>query len=393
MAEEKIDLNAASAEALDQLPGIGPVLAQRIVEHRQTFGPYEGSEDLTSVAGLGENSVRRLADYLVAHGSDEAASGNEEDPSELAMDAPGPDAVPEEDSATGAPEPPDTEDQPQAQEPPEIEAVPPGESLSEGGLGVSPQESAEVVEEEASEEGYSPEVEPEPQGIPTGTSFSEGGLPEEKPGAVESAQVAPVGAAQSTPEDEYRAGEGEGADLPSPTVGSPAEMKPTPPWWRQLSWVWTAILGGLLGMAFALIVFAGINGSLDVGHSQAVLDIESDLRGVTRDLQSLHTDVEDLRTRLDALEDLGERMDNVESAVDDLMGQTDDLEDRADVLEADVAGLSDQLRAVSEDVSDLQDQAERTRSFFVGLQTLLQDIFGEIEGAPMAAPTPTPEGK
>jgi hypothetical protein len=63
------------------------------------------------------------------------------------------------------------------------------------------------------------------------------------------------------------------------------------------------------------------------------------------------------------------------------------------VLEEDVAGLSDDLQALSQDVSELQNQAEQTRSFFVGLQTLLQDIFGEVEGPPTVAPTPTPEGK
>ena len=207
------------------------------------------------------------------------------------------------------------------------------------------------------------------------------------------AQAAPEAETWAASKDSESEEAGEQEDLPTPTTASPAGMNTAPPWWRKLSWVWTAILGGLLGMAFALVVFAGINGSLDVGHSRAVLEIGSDVRGLAQDIQTLQTDVDSIGTRLDALEDLTERIESIESAVDGLEGQTNDLADRADVLEADVAGLSEQLEAVSEDVADLQDQAEQARSFFAGLQALLQDVFGEVEGQPMAAPTPTPEGK
>ena len=43
----KVNINTASAEELDGLPGIGPVLAQRIVDEREANGPYTGAEDLT----------------------------------------------------------------------------------------------------------------------------------------------------------------------------------------------------------------------------------------------------------------------------------------------------------------------------------------------------------
>lgn len=394
MAEERIDLNEASAEALDRLPGIGPVLAQRIVDHRESFGPYERAEDLTSVAGIGGSSVRRLADQLVVAASAEPSVAGEEGPPEPAASAAGPDAEPETDPSASAPDLLEDEGLAQDEEPHEVKAVPPGESLSEGGFELSAGEGAVDVEERESEEGADPVAEEqEHRGIPTETAFSEGGLPEEKGGTERAAQAPPDEGTGWGLKGEQPGEGGEQEELPLSSKGSPAEMKPAPPWWRQVSWVWTAILGGLLGAVFALIVFAGINGSLDVGHSRAVLDIESDMRGVTRDLQTLQTDVDSSRNRLDALEGLTERMDTVESAVDDLTDQTSDLTDRAEVLEADVAGLSDQLRAVSEDVSDLQDQAEQTGSFFAGLQTLMQDVFGAIGGEPTGAPTPTPEGK
>jgi competence protein ComEA len=54
-----VDLNTATVEQLDTLPGVGPVLAQRIVDWRQAHGRFTRVEQLAEVGGIGE---RRLAD-------------------------------------------------------------------------------------------------------------------------------------------------------------------------------------------------------------------------------------------------------------------------------------------------------------------------------------------
>jgi competence protein ComEA len=59
--ESRIDLNAADRAALDQLPGVGPALAARIVEYRETAGRFSSVELLTEVSGIGERSLARLA--------------------------------------------------------------------------------------------------------------------------------------------------------------------------------------------------------------------------------------------------------------------------------------------------------------------------------------------
>jgi len=61
----RIDLNRADARELDRLPGIGPVLAGRIVEHRRTAGPYRSVEDLLAVRGIGPALLERLRDRVV----------------------------------------------------------------------------------------------------------------------------------------------------------------------------------------------------------------------------------------------------------------------------------------------------------------------------------------
>lgn len=62
--ELRIDLNAASVEELMLLPGIGVSLAERIVEHRQTRGPFESLEDLAEVHGIGPAKIATAAEYL-----------------------------------------------------------------------------------------------------------------------------------------------------------------------------------------------------------------------------------------------------------------------------------------------------------------------------------------
>ena len=49
-----IDLNAATATQLDQLPGVGPVLAQRIVDYRTQHGSFHSTDELRQVSGIGD---------------------------------------------------------------------------------------------------------------------------------------------------------------------------------------------------------------------------------------------------------------------------------------------------------------------------------------------------
>lgn len=55
-----VDLNTAPPERLDSLPGIGPVLAGRIVEFRQRHGPFRSVEELRAVRGVGPRLLERL---------------------------------------------------------------------------------------------------------------------------------------------------------------------------------------------------------------------------------------------------------------------------------------------------------------------------------------------
>lgn len=62
---ELVRLNTASAAELEKLPGIGPVLAQKIVEHRQDHGPFSRAEDLLNVSGIGPSILEAIRDLIV----------------------------------------------------------------------------------------------------------------------------------------------------------------------------------------------------------------------------------------------------------------------------------------------------------------------------------------
>jgi len=59
-----LNLNTATAEDLEALPGVGPVLAQRIVQYRQGQGPYQKIEDLLAVSGIGQKKLAQLRPFV-----------------------------------------------------------------------------------------------------------------------------------------------------------------------------------------------------------------------------------------------------------------------------------------------------------------------------------------
>ena len=63
-AHGKVDINTATVDQLQQLNGVGPALAQRIVADRQANGPFKTVEDLKRVSGIGDKKYASLADSI-----------------------------------------------------------------------------------------------------------------------------------------------------------------------------------------------------------------------------------------------------------------------------------------------------------------------------------------
>lgn len=62
--DDKININTANETELDQLPGIGPSLAKRIIAYREENGYFTSIEDLTNVSGIGEKKFEELKDKI-----------------------------------------------------------------------------------------------------------------------------------------------------------------------------------------------------------------------------------------------------------------------------------------------------------------------------------------
>ncbi|MCW5799850.1 MAG: helix-hairpin-helix domain-containing protein [Nitrospira sp.] len=61
----RVDLNHATLADLEALPGIGPKLAQRVIEHRDENGPFRSVDDLRQVKGIGRKKFDRLRPHVL----------------------------------------------------------------------------------------------------------------------------------------------------------------------------------------------------------------------------------------------------------------------------------------------------------------------------------------
>ncbi len=59
-----VNLNTATSEELQQVPGIGPATAGKILQMRKTYGPFKSVDDLLAIRGLGPKRLEKMRKYL-----------------------------------------------------------------------------------------------------------------------------------------------------------------------------------------------------------------------------------------------------------------------------------------------------------------------------------------
>lgn len=62
-----VNLNSASAEQLQQVPGIGPATAKAIINFREKSGPFRRVEDLLAIRGISKQALERMRPYLTVN--------------------------------------------------------------------------------------------------------------------------------------------------------------------------------------------------------------------------------------------------------------------------------------------------------------------------------------
>lgn len=68
-AQPTVNINTATSEQLQLLPGVGPALAGRIVAFREANGPFEKVDELAAVQGIGDKSLAKLRPYVATSGN------------------------------------------------------------------------------------------------------------------------------------------------------------------------------------------------------------------------------------------------------------------------------------------------------------------------------------
>jgi competence protein ComEA len=61
----RININTATSQELQKLPGVGKVMAERIVAHREQYGPFRRTEHMMMVRGISDRKYRQMRTMIV----------------------------------------------------------------------------------------------------------------------------------------------------------------------------------------------------------------------------------------------------------------------------------------------------------------------------------------
>jgi len=372
MDAQKVNLNTATTGELAALPGIGATLAARIVAYREAVHPFEEAIEITAVPGIAERTYRAIASRLTVA----AAALPEGEPLTNAERAPDPEAA--------ALTPPDASLLDPEQGPAEVmpQQQPVALSVSDTQPTHLPTPLGALHMEQPAAEG--PPASARASSLRTESTRAHEAEPALENDARGFAANEPEPAAATREAGEFgpppaRPPSGP-TFTPPPTPRMPQDTAPSRDWRGCGGLVTAAFLGGLFGALLALLVIAGINGTLDFAQAGPILNLEADVARMESQADLLGSDVAALRQRLDQLEGLTTRMDAVEGAVDALDGE--------------LAETQVELQALARRADDLETEViaaraamERFDQFLDGLRNLLF----EFQGAPpTATPTPAP---
>jgi comEA protein len=111
-----VNLNSATSEELQQVPGIGPATADKILQMRKSYGPFKSVDDLVAIRGIGKKRLDKMRKYLTT-GKPANNAGCAACAKALAVKQAAPPAKPKAPTKPTAVEPPATETESEQEEP------------------------------------------------------------------------------------------------------------------------------------------------------------------------------------------------------------------------------------------------------------------------------------
>lgn len=335
-----IDPNTAASDELDQLPGVGPKLAQRIIAAR----PYQTIDDLSQVSGIGSIFLERIQPYLKI---------------ERSVDQP-----PQEAAQSETPEP----------------AAPEAIELA--------QEEAVQTARLAAVELDLPEVSaPEPEPLALEPASESAPVLETEIG-----ELAPpamrIEASATPPPNLYTAEIAPDGDSSTKEETPPEPPKPVPPpapssapgRMSDSRIFWTLVIGGLLTMCLAatlsLVILASLNqGRLQFAAPAQVNQMQIQIYQLQTQTNNLNQDLEGLHARVNELEGLSGRIDALDQSLQDVRTNLDQVS-------SEVTAIQQQVETLSAEVETQRLQTQRFSDFLEKLKELLNSIPAPEEATP-----------
>lgn len=390
---EKIDVNVANAETLATIAGIGPALAERIINYRQNVHTFEEVIELAAVPGISEKMVRSFEHLVtvqpVSQGT--AVPPNLDAPEKHPLlDAPEAlemlDAPPQPEGLLAAEVPTPVVEVTEESEPATVEEIAIAESVPEP---IIDDEMAEVAEQVASDESVADEPEPIIEDV------EEAALEEVETPALSGVEEA----VSPSPPPEME--ELPSADRMGETLPEPEPVRAVPPtqnadWEAKaqrrgcISTLLGATFGAILGAVLTLAILASINqGTISYSASDDALrqQLDTEIISRTNELNQISTRVSVIATQ--------EAASN-QSLQDELTAANTTLSEEIANNEEIISYLATRSGDFELRLQEVAGAADTFTNFLDGLRTLLGDL--EVESdtptpAPSEAtmtPTPTP---
>lgn len=318
--ESRVNINTASKEELIAVPGIGPVLAERIILER----PYLSLEDLARVQGINQRFIDGVREYLSVV-SEESVQVDEVLESEVVEEV-GPEIV-------------DVKAQLVSEEDAHFEEIS-GEVEGEEMVTEVPNLVDQALEEAQSASDVDVvEVKLEGEKAPTDSSdhVEEAPLPKE--------------ASPKTPKEE----KGQ----------KPQQDK------ALLYSLLFSVIALVLGIIITLGILGAVNGTLAYAPSRQFNAVSQDVDTLQAQMEILDQDIVNLKTRMDALDALSGR-------VSDLETETKSLSADLQAAEKQLSQMDERLLQLDERTAKLEKNAETFEAFLKGLKSLMNEVVPEV---------------
>lgn len=371
-----VNLNTAAEDELTQVPGVGPVLAERMMATR----PFDSLDDVRRVPGIGPSLLGKIAPYATVeegHFAGMHVSVDENGSEGLSFV----DVTPVEDEderhvnevpADLIPLPPLPAVPPWNEDEVEPEIPPAAEEAPEAELVHAPswiEDEAELetplAAEEAPEAGIPLWVEDETEDE-SETPLVTDEAPEEP--------LAPAAEIEDEAEPESPLIVEEAMEEAQPEPTKPSSMPITR---SQLIWVSLGVFAVtlLIALALSLGILAGINGGLDYASPNDVAQVSREVATLRGQAEALEQSLSNVQTRLDNLETLSGRVDTLETQQGALQRDVDALSTQAETFSSQIQNLEQETTTLNTQMESVQQQSGRFQQVMDGLRDLLNDIF------------------